>query len=57
MVAPTESAEIWKKLLKDLKTRGIQRISLFCTDRLMGMEDAIQDVFPESKIQESIYIL
>ena len=34
MIAPNESAEIWEELLKDLKSRGVERISLFCTDGL-----------------------
>ena len=50
MIAPNESAEIWEELLKDLKSRGVERISLFCTDGLSGMENVIQDIFPGSKI-------
>ncbi|OLU44302.1 IS256 family transposase, partial [Dubosiella newyorkensis] len=38
LIAPTESAQAWKELLQDLKERGIERVSLFCTDGLSGME-------------------
>ncbi|MDQ9833950.1 transposase, partial [Acinetobacter soli] len=31
IIAPNESAEIWKELLENLKSRGVERISLFCT--------------------------
>lgn len=54
MIAPNESAEIWEELLKDLKSRGVERISLFCTDGLSGMENVIQDIFPGSKIQRCL---
>lgn len=54
MIAPNESAEIWKALLENLKSRGVERISLFCTDGLSGMETVIQDTFPDSKIQRCL---
>lgn len=54
MIAPNESAEIWRELLTNLKQRGLQRIALVCTDGLAGMESAIHDIYPESKIQRCI---
>ncbi len=54
IIAPNESAEIWKELLENLKSRGVERISLFCTDGLSGMETVIQDTFPDSKIQRCL---
>lgn len=51
LIAPTESAQAWKELLQDLKERGIERVSLFCTDGLSGMEGAIEEMFPSSNIQ------
>lgn len=54
MIAPNESAEIWKELFENLKSRGVERISLFCTDGLSGMEMVIQDTFPDSKIQRNL---
>ena len=50
-IAPNESSETWKELLNSFKQRGLERISLICTDGLQGMETAIQETFPEAKIQ------
>ena len=38
-IAPNESAEIWKELLEDFKSRGLESVPLFCTDGLAGMEE------------------
>lgn len=54
MIAPNESAEIWEERLKALKSRGVERISLFCIDGLSGMENVIQDIFPGFKIQRCL---
>lgn len=54
MNAPTESAEIWRDLLNQLKERGLERVSLFCTDGLAGMESVIESTFPMSKIQRCL---
>ena len=48
-IAPNESAEIWKELLEDFKSRGLESISLFCTDGLAGMEEVIEQTFPTAK--------
>lgn len=29
-IAPNESDEIWKELLEDFKSRGLESVSLFC---------------------------
>lgn len=54
VIAPTESAENWSELLKDLQQRGVKRVSLFCTDGLCGMEKAIESTFPHAKIQRCL---
>lgn len=54
MIAPNKSAEIWKELLIDLKKRGVERISLICTDGLAGVENVIQEQYPTSKIQRCL---
>lgn len=41
-IAPNESAEIWKELLEDFKSRSLESVSLFCTDGLGGMEEVIE---------------
>lgn len=53
-IAPNESSEMWKELLLDMKSRGAERVSLFCTDGLSGMENVIQDVYPNSNIQRCL---
>lgn len=53
-IAPNESAEQWRMLLEDLKERGAERVSLFCTDGLSGMEEAIADEFPGASIQRCL---
>lgn len=53
-IAPNESAEIWKELLEDFKSRGLESVSLFCTDGLAGMEEVIEQTFPTAKIQRCL---
>lgn len=53
-IAPTESSEIWEELLLDLRDRGVERVSLFCTDALSGMENVINESFPTSRIQRCL---
>lgn len=53
-IAPNESAEIWKELLEDFKSRGLESVSLFCTDGLTGMEEVIEQTFPAAKIQRCL---
>lgn len=53
-IAPNESSEIWKELLNDFKSRGLERVSLFCTDGLAGMEEVIEQTFPTAKIQRCL---
>ena len=53
-IAPNESAEIWTELLNSFKQRGLERISLICTDGLQGMENVISKTFPQAKIQRCI---
>lgn len=53
-IAPNESAEIWKELLEDFKSRGLESVSLFCTDGLASMEEVIEQTFPAAKIQRCL---
>jgi Transposase and inactivated derivatives len=53
-IAPTESVTNWKEILKDLQDRGVKRVSLFCTDGLHGMKEAIEETFNGSKIQRCL---
>lgn len=43
-----ESAWNWEEVLKDLRRRGVQRVRLFVTDDVPGLEKAIRKIFPEA---------
>ena len=49
-----ESSKFWLNVLNELKSRGIMDVYLFCTDGLCGMMQAIEAVFPESRLQRCI---
>ena len=53
-IAPNESSTAWKELFDDFKSRGLERVSLICTDGLSGIEEVIEESFPSSKIQRCI---
>lgn len=50
-IAPTESAHVWKELIEDIQTRGVETVLLFISDGLKGMKDHIHAVFPKAKYQ------
>lgn len=50
-IVPNEGAHSWKDVLKELKDRGIGSPSLFITDGLQGMPEAISEVFPDARQQ------
>ena len=49
-----ESSKFWLSVLNDLKSRGIMDVYLVCTDGLCGMMEAIQAVYPQSRLQRCI---
>jgi transposase-like protein len=49
-----ESSKFWLNVLNDLKSRGVMDVYLFCTDGLCGMMQAIQAVYPKSRLQRCI---
>lgn len=53
-IAPTESCEVWKELLLDLKSRGLKSASLFCTDGLAGFTNVVEELFENPKIQRCL---
>lgn len=54
ILTPQESASIWDELLQDFKARGVETVSLFVTDGLSGMPEAIERNFPSSRIQRCL---
>ena len=49
-----ESSKFWLTVLNDLKTRGVKDVYLFCTDGLCGMLQAIEAVYPKSRLQRCV---
>lgn len=47
----TERLDRWKDLLRSLKRRGLTKASLFITDGLSGMPDAIHELYPMARHQ------
>lgn len=49
--ADTEGAKFWMQVITELKTRGVQDIFIACVDGLKGFAEAIEAVFPETRVQ------
>ena len=49
-----EGANFWLSVVTDLQTRGVQDIFIAAVDGLTGFKDAIQSVFPQTKVQRCI---
>jgi len=50
-IAPNESAFVWKELLEDIKSRGVEEILLFISDGLKGISDSVFSIYPASSYQ------
>ncbi len=50
-LAETEGAKFWLNVLTELKNRGLNDILIACIDGLKGFPDAINTVYPETRIQ------
>lgn len=46
-----EGAKFWLKVVTELKNRGVNDIFIACVDGLKGFPDAINGVFPDTKVQ------
>lgn len=46
-----EGAKFWLKVVTELKNRGINDIFIACVDGLKGFPDAINSIFPNTKVQ------
>lgn len=53
-VGANESSKFWLSVLNDLKNRGMEKALIFCTDGLKGFKEAINAVYPFTKIQKCI---
>ena len=54
---PTESSLGWQEVISGLKTRGVERIDLFISDALPGIEDAVAYNFSQSSHQFCVFHL
>jgi putative transposase len=46
-----EGAKFWLKVVTELKNRGVNDIFIACVDGLKGFPDAINSIFPDTKVQ------
>lgn len=52
---PTESAQFWTELFKELKEkRGVEEIDLFVADGLKGLEYGLAKVYPKTEFQKCV---
>jgi len=50
-LSENEGAKFWLNVLTELQNRGVNDILIACVDGLKGFPDAIQTVFPQTRIQ------
>ena len=50
-LSENEGAKFWLGVLTELQTRGVQDILIACVDGLKGLPDAINTVYPKTRIQ------
>jgi len=50
-LSENEGAHFWLTVLSDLKSRGVRDILIACVDGLKGFPEAIENVFPATRVQ------
>lgn len=50
-LADNEGARFWLNVLTELKNRGLQDILVACVDGLKGFPEAIEAVYPQTRVQ------
>jgi putative transposase len=50
-LAQTEGAKFWLQVLTELQNRGVKDIFIACVDGLNGLPEAIETVFPQTRVQ------
>jgi putative transposase len=53
-IEQTEGAKFWLRVMNDLRNRGVEDILIAIIDGLKGFPDAIEAVFPQTRIQTCI---
>ena len=49
-----EGAKFWLRVLTEMKNRGLKDILIACVDGLSGFSEAIENVYPQTKVQSCI---
>lgn len=50
-IAQTEGAKFWLSVLSELQNRGVKDIFIACVDGLTGLPEAIETVYPHTRVQ------
>jgi putative transposase len=50
-MAQTEGAKFWLSVLTELQNRGVKDIFIACVDGLTGLPEAIEAVYPQTRVQ------
>ncbi len=50
-ISQNEGAKFWLSVLTELKNRGLKDILIACVDGLTGFPDAIETVYPQTRVQ------
>lgn len=50
-ISQNEGAKFWLNVLTELQNRGLQQVFIFSVDGLSGFPEAIEAVYPKSKVQ------
>lgn len=50
-IAETEGAKFWMSIVTELKNRGVNDILIACIDGLKGFPEAINAIYPQTRIQ------
>ena len=53
-IGENESAKYWLGVLNSLKNRGLKDIFILCADGLIGLKEAVEAAFPQTKFQRCI---
>ena len=50
-IAQTEGAKFWLSVLTEVQNRGVKDIFIACVDGLTGLPEAIEAVYPHTRVQ------
>ena len=51
MLYPTESSANYQEMLRSLKARGLEQVGLFVSDGIIGLPDAVTEIYPKARHQ------